>query len=170
MSSSVPPTGNPTTSPQTGQAGSAAARILLVDDDPINQMVAIGLLRRRGWEATAAANGKEALQVLAQQRFDLILMDLQMPELDGFQTASIIRQNEAAPPPPEASARETTVAIRETHHHRSPHIPIIALTTASQPGVWEKCLAAGMDDFLNKPVNPRELYGMIEKYLGGARK
>jgi CheY-like chemotaxis protein len=169
MSSSVSPTGNPTTSTQTGQAGSAAARILLVDDDPINQMVAIGLLRRRGWEATAAANGKEALEVLAQQRFDLILMDLQMPELDGFQTASIIRQNEAGPPP-EASSLETTVAMRERHDSRSQHIPIIALTTASQPGVREKCLAAGMDDFLNKPVNPRELYGMIEKYLGGPRK
>jgi len=169
MSSSVSPAGNPTTSPQTGQAGSAAARILLVDDDPINQMVAIGLLRRRGWEATAAANGKEALEVLAQQRFDLILMDLQMPELDGFQTASIIRQNEAGPPP-EASPIETTVAMRETHDSRTQHIPIIALTTASQPGVREKCLAAGMDDFLNKPVNPRELYGMIEKYLGGPRK
>ena len=169
MSPSVSPTGNPTTSPQTGQAGSAPARILLVDDDPINQMVALGLLRRRGWEATAAANGKEALQVLAQQRFDLILMDLQMPELDGFQTASIIRQNEAGPPP-EASPRETTLAMRETTHGHSVHIPIIALTTASQPGVREKCLAAGMDDFLNKPVNPRELYGMIEKYLGGPRK
>ncbi len=169
MSASVSPTGNPTTSPQTGQAASASARILLVDDDPINQMVALGLLRRRGWEATAAANGKEALQVLAQQRFDLILMDLQMPELDGFQTASIIRQNEAGPPP-EASPRETTLAMRETTHGHSVHIPIIALTTASQPGVREKCLAAGMDDFLNKPVNPRELYGMIEKYLGGPRK
>ena len=169
MSASVSPTGNPTTSPQSGQAGSASARILLVDDDPINQMVAIGLLRRRGWEATAAANGKEALQVLAQQRFDLILMDLQMPELDGFQTASIIRQNEAGAPP-EASARETALAMRETQHNLSQHIPIIALTTASQPGVREKCLASGMDDFLNKPVNPRELYGMIEKYLGGPRK
>ena len=169
MSASVSPTGNPTTSPQTGQAGTAAARILLVDDDPINQLVALGLLRRRGWEATAAANGKEALEVLAQQRFDLILMDLQMPELDGFQTASIIRQNEAGPRP-EASARETTSAMRETTHICGGHIPIIALTTASQPGVREKCLAAGMDDFLNKPVNPRELYGMIEKYLGGPRK
>ena len=169
MSASVSPTGNPTTSPQTGQAASASARILLVDDDPINQMVAVGLLRRRGWEATAAANGKEALKVLAQQRFDLILMDLQMPELDGFQTASIIRQNEAGPPP-EASARETALAMRETTRSSSGHIPIIALTTASQPGVREKCLAAGMDDFLNKPVNPRELYGMIEKYLSGPRK
>jgi len=169
MSSSASPTGKPTTTPQTGQAGAATARILLVDDDPINQMVALGLLRRRGWDATAAANGKEALQVLAQQRFDLILMDLQMPELDGFQTATIIRQNEAAPPP-EASTRESALNMRESNHSRSEHIPIIALTTASQPGVREKCLAAGMDDFLNKPVNPRELYGMIEKYLGGPRK
>jgi len=169
MSSTAPPTGNPTTSPQKGEAGTASARILLVDDDPINQMVALGLLRRRGWEATAAANGKEALQVLAQQRFDLILMDLQMPELDGFQTASIIRQNEAGPPP-EASTLDTTLAMRQTTPDQTEHIPIIALTTASQPGVREKCIAAGMDDFLNKPVNPRELYGMIEKYIGGARK
>jgi len=169
MSSTAPPTGNPTTSPQKGEAGSASARILLVDDDPINQMVALGLLRRRGWEAMAAANGKEALQVLSQQRFDLILMDLQMPELDGFQTASIIRQNEAGPPP-EASTRDTTLAMRQAIPNHTGHIPIIALTTASQPGVREKCIAAGMDDFLNKPVNPRELYGMIEKYIGGARK
>jgi CheY-like chemotaxis protein len=169
MSSTVSPSGNPSTSPQTGQAGGASARILLVDDDPINQMVALGLLRRRGWEATAAANGKEALQVLAQQRFDLILMDLQMPELDGFQTASIIRQNEAGPAT-KAEALDTTSAVHESTHSPSEHIPIIALTTASQPGVREKCLAAGMDDFLNKPVNPRELYGMIEKYIGGARK
>ena len=167
MSSSASPPGNPTTASQPTKPGAASARILLVDDDPINQMVALGLLRRRGWEATAAANGKEALQVLTQQRFDLILMDLQMPELDGFQTASIIREKEAGSPPA-ASARETTLNMRETSH--SQHIPIIALTTASQPGVREKCLAAGMDDFLNKPVNPRELYGMIEKYLGGPRK
>ncbi len=171
MSSSAPPSGNPTTSPQPTPPSAASARILLVDDDPINQLVALGLLRRRGWEATAAANGKEALQVLAQQRFDLILMDLQMPELDGFQTASIIRQNEAGTTP-EVSPRETTLNMRETSHSHShsKHIPIIALTTASQPGVREKCLAAGMDDFLNKPVNPRELYGMIEKYLGSPRK
>src|SRR6266404_4980506 len=167
MSSSASPSGNPTTAQQPTKPG-ASARILLVDDDPINQMVALGLLRRRGWEATAAANGKEALQVLAQQQFDLILMDLQMPELDGFQTASIIRQNEAGPPP-DASGQET-LNMRETNNSRGKHIPIIALTTASQPGVREKCLAAGMDDFLNKPVNPRELYGMIEKYLGGPRK
>ena len=169
MSSTVSPTGNPSASPQSGQAGGASARILLVDDDPINQMVALGLLRRRGWEATAAANGKEALQVLAQQRFDLILMDLQMPELDGFQTASIIRQNEAGPAT-KAAALDTSTAMSESTQYPSEHIPIIALTTASQPGVREKCLAAGMDDFLNKPVNPRELYGMIEKYIGGARK
>jgi CheY-like chemotaxis protein len=60
--------------------------------------------------------------------------------------------------------------MRQTTSNHTGHIPIIALTTASQPGVREKCIAAGMDDFLNKPVNPRELYGMIEKYIGGARK
>ena len=71
------------------------ARILLVDDDPVNQMVALGLLRRRGWEAIAAGNGKEALEILAQQNVNLILMDLQMPEMDGFQTSTAIRRREA---------------------------------------------------------------------------
>src|ERR1041385_8005277 len=125
MSSPVPPTGNQTNSAAASQAGSPPARILLVDDDPINQMVALGLLRRRGWEAAAAANGKEALQALSQQRFDLILMDLQMPELDGFQTASIIRQNEAGSTPP-PNARETAIAVREKISSPTGHIPIIA--------------------------------------------
>src|SRR6266567_1801349 len=120
MNSPVSPTQREGPAADPKSAGASPARILLVDDDPVNQMVALGLLRRRGWEAIAAGNGKEALQVLAQQRFDLILMDLQMPELDGFQTATIIRQNEAGPPP-EASPRETTLAMRETTHGHSVH-------------------------------------------------
>jgi len=160
MSSPTPQAGNEETTTLNPRA-----RILLVDDDPVNQMVALGLLRRHGWHAVAAANGKEALKILAGQSFDLILLDLQMPEMDGFQTASMIRQKEAqisSPPNPQKS----TDAIREQADQHVGRIPIIALTTASQPGVREKCLAAGMDDYLNKPVSPRELYAIIEKYLG----
>lgn len=141
------------------------ARILLVDDDPINQTVALGLLRRKGFEADSAANGKEALEKLAVKRFDLILMDLQMPELDGFQTATIIRQNESQRPSGSVT-RETTDALRETNARHSGHIPIIALTTASSPGTREKCIAAGMDDYLTKPIMPRDLFAAIEKHLG----
>lgn len=160
--------------PQANSAGLAGeknpppiprARILLVDDDPVNQMVALGLLRRHGWEAVAADNGKAALQILASQTFNLILMDLQMPEMDGFQTATAIRLREAqsssAPTPrviPDASRQRTDL--------RGAHIPIIALTTATQAGVREKCLAAGMDDYLTKPINPRALYAAVEKHLG----
>ena len=140
-----------------------------MEDDAIARTLLKHALKTQPVDLTFAVTGEEALRCASNRRFELILMDLQMPELDGFQTASIIRQNEAGPPP-EASARETALAMRETTRSSSGHIPIIALTTASQPGVREKCLAAGMDDFLNKPVNPRELYGMIEKYLGGPRK
>ena len=147
---------------------SGRARILLVDDDPVNQMVALGLLRRHGWEAVAAANGKDALQILAKQSFDLILMDLQMPEMDGYQTASVIRQLEAQSSSA-SSARETTDAVGKRTEQRG-RVPIIALTTASQPGVREKCLTAGMDDYLTKPVSPADLYAAVEKYLGSNPK
>ena len=143
----------------------ASVRILLVDDDPINQTVAMGLLRRRGFEADSAGNGKEALEKLAQNRFDLILMDLQMPELDGFQTASIIRQKESQKAP-DPTADQAADAMQETNSPHGGHIPIIALTTASAPGTREKCLAAGMDDYLTKPIIPRDLFAAIEKQLG----
>jgi CheY-like chemotaxis protein len=143
----------------------APAHILLVDDDPVNQSVARSLLRRRGFEAELAANGKEALEKLAGRRFDLILMDLQMPELDGFQTATIIRQNESqklsGSLPPDAAG-----VARESSASRDRHIPIIALTTASAPGTRERCLEAGMDDYLTKPIVPVDLFAVIEKYLG----
>src|SRR5437667_2564106 len=111
-------------------SGGASARILLVDDDPVNQVVALGLLRRHGWEAVAASNGREALRILAGQSFDLILMDLQMPEMDGYQTASVIRQNEARSLSV-SPARESTDTDRETTDPPGERIPIIALTTAS---------------------------------------
>ena len=141
------------------------ARILLVDDDPVNQSVARSLLRRRGFEAELAANGKEALEKLAGRRFDLILMDLQMPEMDGFQTATIIRQNElrkrhTSPAPSPDRGVDPSSAAPDTR------IPIVALTTASAPGTREKCLAAGMDDYLTKPIVPVDLIAMVEKYLG----
>ena len=166
MSSSAAPTNHPGMAAQQHPPDSPAARILLVDDDPVNQMVALGLLRRRGWPAVAAANGKEALQILANETFNLILMDLQMPEMDGFETATAIRRREA-----QSSCATTPRQIADASYQRAElqggHIPIIALTTASQPGMREKCLAAGMDDYLTKPINPRTLYTTVEKHLRG---
>jgi two-component system, sensor histidine kinase and response regulator len=165
MSSALSQTNDEGMPAEKGSPGAPAARILLVDDDPVNQMVALGLLRRHGWEAVAAGNGKEALQILANQSFNLVLMDLQMPEMDGFQTATAIRQREAQLPSAPAPAG-ISEASRERTDLQGSHIPIIALTTASQPGVREKCLAAGMDDYLTKPINPRALYVTVEKHLG----
>jgi CheY-like chemotaxis protein len=133
------------------------ARILLVDDDPINQTVALNLLRRRGYHAVAVANGKQALEQLASGPFDLVFMDLQMPELDGFQTATQIRRKEAE------TSHKTAKELPAAKPSRT---PIIALTTASQPGTREKCLASGMDDYLPKPIVPRDLFAMVEKYVG----
>ncbi len=168
MSPPVSRTNNEGAPAERKPGAAARARILLVDDDPVNQMVALGLLRRHGWEAVAAANGKDALQILAKQSFDLILMDLQMPEMDGYQTASVIRQLEAQSSSA-SSARETTDAVGKRTEQRG-RVPIIALTTASQPGVREKCLTAGMDDYLTKPVSPADLYAAVEKYLGSNPK
>jgi CheY-like chemotaxis protein len=122
-----------------------------VDDDLINQKVMTGLLKRRGLEAISARSGRQSLELLAAQRFDLVLMDIQMPELNGFETALLIRQqeNQAAPA---ACGR----------------VPIVALTTVSESGTRERCLAAGMDDYLTKPVNTQALYDMITRFTGQA--
>jgi len=89
-------------------------------------------------------NGREALEALANQTFDLVLMDLQMPEMDGF---------------------EATAAIREREKDNGGHMPIIALTAHAMKGDMERCLTAGMDGYLSKPIRPQELDNLLEKYL-----
>lgn len=147
----IPPTPPPPIS------SSAVPRILLVDDDLINQKVMVNVIKRRGWEAVSALNGQQCLDQLARQRFDLVLLDIQMPELNGFETAALVRRQEAqqaqSPDPP----APTVPPVR---------VPIIALTTVSEPGTRDKCLSAGMDDHLTKPVNTQALYGMVQKFLG----
>lgn len=145
-------------SPQPGVAAPQAAsgelqappHILVVDDDLINQKVLVNLLKRKGWNATAAGNGRKCLELLAAGRFDLVLLDIQMPEMDGFETAERIRQWE----------RE-----RATPASPPARLPIVALTTVSQPGTKEKCLECGMDEHLTKPVNTTELYAAIQRIL-----
>jgi CheY-like chemotaxis protein len=124
-----------------------------VDDDLINQKVMVNLIRRRGLEAVSARSGQQSLELLAGQRFDLVLMDLQMPEIDGFETALLIRERERSVPGPQGA---NSPAV--------PRVPIIALTTVSEAGTRERCLAAGMDDYLTKPVNTQQLYEMIARH------
>jgi CheY-like chemotaxis protein len=115
--------------------------ILLAEDNPINQRLAIKLLENWGHRATTVSNGKQALAVLEDTSFDLVLMDVQMPEMDGF---------------------ETTAAIREREKLTGKHLPIIAMTAYAMKGDKDRCLAAGMDGYLSKPIQIEELLNALE--------
>jgi PAS domain S-box-containing protein len=116
-------------------AGIPALDVLVAEDNPVNQKVIRSMLQRRGWSVTLAANGKEAYERFLQQRFDLILMDIQMPEVDGLEAARLIRQDER---------RRSPEACRT---------PIIALTAHAFQSQHEQCLSEGMDAVITKPVN-----------------
>ncbi len=115
--------------------------ILLAEDNPVNQRVASGMLEKRGHTVMAVENGLEALQAVQVQRFDLVLMDLQMPEMDGFAATS---------------------AIRALEKVTGAHLPIVAMTARAMKGDRECCLQAGMDGYVAKPINPKELIATIE--------
>jgi PAS domain S-box-containing protein len=118
--------------------------ILVVEDHPINQEVAVLLLRDFGFEAHVAACSKEALEALARIPYALVLMDIQMPDKSGFETTRVIRNNEVG------SGR---------------HIPIVAMTAHAMEGSRAECLTHGMDDYLSKPVDPDRLRAILEKWL-----
>ena len=115
--------------------------ILLTEDNLINQRVAIGFLEERGHQVVVANNGLEALAAVEKESFDLILMDVQMPEMDGF---------------------EATAAIRARERESGAHIPIVAMTASAMKGDQARCLEAGMDSYVSKPVHADELYRVVE--------
>ena len=121
--------------------------ILLVEDNAVSQMVARGMLGKLGYVVTCVSNGKEALGMLEERRFDLILMDCLMPVLDGY---------------------ETTRVWRETEQAKGEHVPIVAMTASVVDGEQQRCMAAGMDDYLSKPVNIDELSAKMRHWLGGS--
>jgi signal transduction histidine kinase/CheY-like chemotaxis protein len=125
-----------------------AGRVLLVEDNRVNQTLAKRLLERRGHTVVVANNGREALAILeeaAREGFDVVLMDVQMPEMGGFECTAVIRTRE-----------------QETGFH----LPIIAMTAHAMRGDEERCLAAGMDDYLSKPIQPEHLFEIVERHLG----
>ncbi len=128
----------------------AGARVLLVEDNPVNAIVALAMLERFGLHATQAINGEEALQRLSAEQFDLVLMDCQMPGLDGFETTRRWRAHEAA----------TTDGTR---------VPIVAVTANAAAGDRERCLGAGMDDYLAKPFEMPDLQVVVHRHLGAER-
>lgn len=123
---------------------SRACRILLAEDNVVNQKLAVRMLEKLGHSVYAATNGKEAIQAYERKHFDLIFMDVQMPEMDGYEATRLIRKKEA-----------------ET----GGHIPIVALTAHAMTRDREECLAAGMDDYLSKPISMDEVYRVIEKII-----
>lgn len=120
-------------------------RILLAEDNAINRKVALKILEKLGYRAEAVQDGREAIRELEKKPYDLVLMDIQMPELDGYEATHIIRSS-----------------MSTVRNHK---IPIIALTANTMKGDREKCLAAGMDDYLGKPIKPEELAQAIERQL-----
>jgi two-component system sensor histidine kinase/response regulator len=118
--------------------------ILLVEDNLINQKLAARLLEKAGHVVTLAGNGKEALEQIAVREFDLVLMDISMPEMDGLEATQVIRQQE----------------------NGARRLPIVALTAHAMVGDRERCLAAGMDHYVTKPVQTQVLFAAMAEVLG----
>ena len=121
-----------------------AYRILIAEDNLVNQRVAIYMLEKQGHQVTGAMNGEEALSAMEKENFELVLMDVQMPKMDGFQATRLIRAKE-----------------RET----GGHIPIIAMTAHAMKGDRERCLEMGMDDYIAKPLNVKQLSETIARVM-----
>ena len=133
----------PLTEDFAASGAGAARRVLVVEDNPVNQLVAVGLLEALGYVAQTADDGVAALEVLALDEFDLVLMDVQMPRMDGYAATRAIREREPA----------------------GSRVPVIAMTAAAVEGERDRCIAAGMDDFLTKPVDPGSLAAVLDLWI-----
>jgi PAS domain S-box-containing protein len=139
---------------ETGEKGKLNGHILLAEDNPVNQEVTESMLKGLGIEATIVKNGREALEALSKIRFDAVLMDCQMPEMDGYEATRKLREWEA----------------KENHPgFPDPRTPIVALTAHAMQGDREDCLAAGMDDYLTKPFSATDLERVLRRWLKGTK-
>ncbi len=134
----------PSTSRPVPGGGLRPLRLLLAEDNAVNQRLAVGVLEKRGHHVVVVGNGREALAALDRESFDAVLMDVQMPEMDGFEATAAIR------------ARESPIGV---------HTPIIAMTAHAMKGDRERCLAEGMDSYVSKPLRPQELFDVLEQLV-----
>ena len=118
--------------------------VLVAEDSPINQIVASHALERCGCQVQVVADGRAALRALRTSHFDAVLMDCQMPGLDGYQT---------------------TIALRKDEQANGTHTPVIAMTAQAMEGDRESCLAAGMDDYITKPLRRAELVEVLDRWI-----
>ncbi len=139
------PRGNIITCHSLAEAGKEKARILLVEDNLTNQKVALGILKKIGYYADIASNGAQALKALQTRSYSLVLMDIQMPDMDGYEVTRVIRTS------------ESTILNLET--------PVIAMTAHAMKGDKEKCLQAGMNDYISKPILLEDLSAVIDRWI-----
>ncbi len=146
-------------------------RILLAEDDPTNQKVALNILKKFGYWADAVSNGQEIFGALEKDPYDIVLMDIQMPVMDGYAATGRIRQLELEYLRVKSNEKDIGDASvpRFPYLAQSKRIPIIAMTAHAMKGDREKCITAGMDDYTPKPINPQELLEKIEKWTGAER-
>src|SRR5262249_17620716 len=147
-----PPVEEETPAPREGRESRPPLRrrlrVLLAEDNAVNQMLVVRLLEKDGHQATVAGNGKEVLDRVAKERFDLVLMDVQMPEISGS---------------------EATAATRQQERGRGRHLPIVAMTAHAMKGDRERCLEVGMDGYVAKPIQAAELFQVIERTMPAER-
>ena len=143
--------GSVTTTEEPGQRPAPISRtgeldILVAEDNVVNQRLAVKLLQKQGHRVTVAANGREAVSLVERHNFDIVLMDVQMPDLNGF---------------------EATAAIRASEQAAGRHVPVVAMTAHALKGDRDRCLAAGMDGYISKPISARELMEVLDRYRSG---
>lgn len=165
-SSTVTQSSSPSTH-STAPKAEIVAHVLLAEDNPVNQEVAVNMLELLGCQVTVASHGREVLTALSRASYDLIFMDCHMPEMDGFATTAAIREQEKqlSVLSPQNAILLSQDAGRQTPDAGHPHIPIIALTANALDGDRERCLAAGMDGYLSKPFTQEKLRSILSTWL-----
>jgi two-component system, sensor histidine kinase and response regulator len=138
-------------------------RILLAEDNVVNQILAVRLLEKRGHSVKTAANGKEVLAALQEGPFDLVLMDVQMPEMDGIKAASVIRQIEEQVRQGSLSVSECSTYGLQAHGEGG--IPIVAMTASVSKADQDRIIEAGMNGFISKPLQSHELFGILARWI-----